>query len=222
MKIKVFTFNLFYENTYVLYDDTKECVIIDPGCSHLAENAELRGFILKEGLKPVKLLNTHCHIDHILGNRFVADTYSLPLEAHTEETDNITNADSYAMMFGMASPNSPEITKWLAEGDVVAFGHTKLEVLFAPGHSPGHIVFYNQEEKVVIGGDVLFKESIGRTDLPGGNYGILMQSIKNKLFTLPDDTVVYPGHGPSTTIGHEKKQNPYLADIVNAEKDTVS
>jgi len=215
MKIKIFTFNLFYENTYLLHDETKECVIIDPGCSNAEEYGELKQYIDKEGLTPVRLLNTHSHIDHIFGNRYVADTYSLKLEAHEKETDHIKNADSYAAMFGMPSPNTPKIEKYIVEGDVITFGTTSLEVLFAPGHSPGHVVFYNREQKVIIGGDVLFKESIGRTDLPGGDFNTLIQSIQTKLFTLDDDITVYPGHGMPTTIGYEKQYNPFIQEAVS-------
>jgi hydroxyacylglutathione hydrolase len=222
MKIKQFTFNPFFENTYLLYDETNECVIIDPGCSQIEEYNELKKFIEKEGLTPVRLLNTHSHIDHIFGNRFVADTYKLELEAHEKESDHIKNADSYAGMFGMPSPNTPAISKYINEGDAIVFGNTNLEVLFTPGHSPGHVVFYNPQQKVIIGGDVLFRESIGRTDLPGGDYNTLIQSIKNKLFVLEDDITVYPGHGMPTTIGYEKRYNPFLAEEVPFGQEAIS
>jgi hydroxyacylglutathione hydrolase len=210
MQIRVFTFNPFYENTYILFDDSKECVIIDPGCWNKEERDQLIDFVEKNDLKPVRLLNTHCHIDHIFGNTFISDKYSLPLEANKIEAENLSSADVSSAIFGVPAPKSPMIEKYLNEGDTVEFGSTSLKVLFCPGHSAGHIVFYNEEEKTVIGGDVLFRESIGRTDLPGGDFDILRRSIKEKLFTLPDDVIVFPGHGPETTIGYEKQHNPFI------------
>jgi glyoxylase-like metal-dependent hydrolase (beta-lactamase superfamily II) len=210
MQVKIFTFNPFSENTYVLYDETKECVIIDPGCSNSAEEKKLTDFIETNELKPVKLLNTHGHIDHVLGNRFVADKYNLKLEANKLEEAGILATDSYASMYGMHAPRSPKPGIYLNEGDTVKFGNTSLKVLFTPGHSAGHIVFFNEENKIIIGGDVLFRESIGRTDLPGGDYETLIKSIKEKLFVLEDAITVYPGHGPETTIGYEKLYNPFL------------
>lgn len=210
MQVKFFTFNPFSENTYILYDETKECVIIDPGCSNSAEEKQLAAFIEDNNLKPVKLLNTHGHIDHVLGNRFVAEKYNLELEAHKLEEAGILATDVYASNYGMHAPKSPTPAKYLDEGDKVKFGNTVLDILFTPGHSAGHIVFYSPEKKIIIGGDVLFRESIGRTDLPGGDYDTLIKSIKEKLFVLEDDIEVYPGHGPKTTIGYEKQYNPFL------------
>ncbi|GAA4312014.1 MBL fold metallo-hydrolase [Nibribacter koreensis] len=210
MQIKSFTFNPFSENTYVLYDATKECVVIDPGCSNAQEEKQLKDFIQTEGLKVVRLLNTHCHIDHVLGNKFVADTYGVPLEIHEDDLSVLRAVPTYSAAYGfpMYAEQLPE--KFLKEGEAVTFGDTELDVIFAPGHAPGHVVFYHEASKNLIGGDVLFQRSIGRTDLPGGNYETLIQSIKTKLFTLPDDVTVHPGHGPSTTIGEEKRHNPFL------------
>lgn len=210
MQIKSFTFNPFSENTYVLYDATKECVVIDPGCSNAQEEKELKDYIQTQGLKVVRLLNTHCHIDHVLGNKFVADNYSVPLEIHEDDLAVLRAVPTYSAAYGfpMYAEQLPE--KFLKEGQAVTFGETELDVIFAPGHAPGHVVFYHKDSKNVIGGDVLFQRSIGRTDLPGGNYDTLIQSIKTKLFTLPEDVTVHPGHGPSTTIGEEKKHNPFL------------
>ena len=213
ISIKMFTFNAFAENTYVLYDESKECVIIDPGCSHAAEEEELTAFISANGLQPVKLLNTHCHIDHILGNKYVTERYGLQLYAHRLETIVLKQADEMAYMFNMPSPNSPPISHYINEGDEITFGQSSLKVFFTPGHAPGHVVFYIEEQGIVIGGDVLFRESIGRTDLPGGSLEVLLQSIQNKLLPLGDETVVYPGHGPHTTIGYEKNYNYYLQDL---------
>lgn len=210
MKITCLTFNPFQENTYLLHDETNECVVVDPGCYEKSEREELKKFIEDNNLKVVRLLNTHCHIDHVLGNKFVADTYGVPLEIHPDDEQTLRSVPAYAPAYGfpMYAEQLPE--KFFNEGDKIRFGNTELDVLFAPGHAPGHVVFYNSKEKVVIGGDVLFQGSIGRTDLPGGNFDTLINSIRTKLFALPDEVTVYPGHGPETTIGYEKKYNPFL------------
>ncbi|MBC5993824.1 MBL fold metallo-hydrolase [Pontibacter cellulosilyticus] len=210
MKVTCLTFNQFQENTYLLHDDTKECVVVDPGCYDKHEQEELKKYIADNDLKVVRLLNTHCHIDHVLGNKFVADTYNVELEIHPEDEQTLRSVPAYAPVYGFPMYAEQLPAKYLKEGDTVKFGSTELDVIFAPGHAPGHVVFYNKEEKKVIGGDVLFQGSIGRTDLPGGDFDTLIQSIKTKLFTLPDDVTVYPGHGPETTIGYEKKYNPFL------------
>jgi hydroxyacylglutathione hydrolase len=210
MKVTCFTFNPFSENTYILSDDTKECVIIDPGCYDKAEKQQLADFVEKEDLKVVRLLNTHCHIDHVLGNKFVADTYKLGLEIHEKDLDVLRSVPAYAPNYGFPNYEEQLPASYLKDGEQIKFGNTVLDIIFAPGHAPGHVVFYNKAEKVCIGGDVLFQNSIGRTDLPGGDYDTLIQSIKTKLFTLPDDVTVYPGHGPETTIANEKKYNPFL------------
>ncbi|MEM9544542.1 MAG: MBL fold metallo-hydrolase [Bacteroidota bacterium] len=210
MQIAIFTFNPFEENTFVLYDDTKACAIIDPGCSTIEEQDQLVGFIEANGLKPTKLVNTHCHIDHVLGNRFVSEKYNLPLISHRGEEVVLSMQPQISMMYGIAYNPSPVITEFLDDGDELIFGNTSLKVLFTPGHSPASISFYNEDAKVVIGGDVLFQGSIGRTDLPGGNFDTLAKSIREKLYVLPDDVVVYSGHGPSTTIGVEKRSNPFV------------
>lgn len=211
MKVTCLTFNPFQENTYLLYDDTKECVVVDPGCYELTEQQELKRYIESNDLKVVRLLNTHCHIDHVLGNRFVADTYKVELEIHEDELQTLRSVPVYAPNYGFQMYSGIEAsTNYLKEGDTIKFGNSELQILFAPGHAPGHVVFYSETDKVCIGGDVLFKGSIGRTDLPGGDFDTLINSIRTKLFTLPDDTVVYPGHGPETTIAYEKKYNPFL------------
>ena len=212
MEVAIFTFNPFAENTYVLYDATKECVIFDPGCSNKDEQDQLVDFISANGLKPVKLVNTHCHIDHVLGNMFVSEKYGLPLISHEGEKSVLAMQPQISMMYGLPYDPSPEITQFLDDGDVLTFGNTELKVLFTPGHSPASISFYNEEAGIVIGGDVLFQGSIGRTDLPGGDFDTLAKSIKEKLYVLPDDVVVYCGHGPSTTIGVEKRTNPFVRE----------
>ncbi len=210
MKIESFTFNPFSENTYVISDSSGECVIIDPGCMNGEERAELSTYISNNGLKPVKLLNTHCHIDHVLGNKWVAQTYGLGLEMHEADLTVLHALSDVARMYGVPAEPSPEPSHFLKEKDTITFGQTTLHVLFTPGHSPGSIVFLDAEHKQLIAGDVLFYESIGRTDLPGGDHQTLLNSIREKLWPLPDETVVHPGHGPSTTIGHEKQHNPFL------------
>ena len=166
--------------------------------------------IESNNLTPVKLINTHCHIDHVLGNKFVSDKYNLPLISHEGEKEVLAMQPKVSSMYGIPYDPSPEITETLADGDVVKFGNTELTVLFTPGHSPASISFYCKEAGIVIGGDVLFQGSIGRTDLPGGNFDTLANSIRTKFYTLPDETVVFCGHGPSTTVGEEKKNNPFV------------
>ncbi|MEM1328054.1 MAG: MBL fold metallo-hydrolase [Bacteroidota bacterium] len=210
IKVAAFVFNGFSENTYLVWNDTKECVIIDPGCSNAFEQQKLTKFIEDSQLQPVRLLNTHCHIDHVLGNAFIAEKYDLELEIHQGELPVLAATPQIAMMYGVNYTPSPQPTAFLAAGDVVEFGDTKLNILFTPGHSPASVSFYCEAEKWVIGGDVLFQNSIGRTDLPGGNMATLLQSIRTKLFPLGDDVVVYSGHGNPTTIGQEKVNNPFL------------
>ena len=206
-----FTFNPFQENTYLLYDDTKECVIIDPGCYENAEKQELLNFIEKENLRPVRLLNTHCHIDHVFGNKFISETYNLPLEIHAGEVPVLDAVERVAMMYGIPYPEkSPAPGRYIEEGDGIKFGNTVLKTLFTPGHSPASISFYCAAEKFVIAGDVLFYQSIGRTDLPGGSMPVLLRSIREKIFPLGDEVKVYSGHGRATTVGEEKVHNPFL------------
>ncbi|WP_114782742.1 MBL fold metallo-hydrolase [Botryobacter ruber] len=210
MEVTCLTFNPFQENTYLLHDSTGECVVVDPGCYEKHEQAELKAYIEQHNLKVVKLLNTHCHIDHVLGNTFVADTYGVGLEIHEQDLPTLRSVPAYAPAYGFPMYSETLPSSYLKEGDPVTFGNTTLQVLFTPGHAPGHVVFYNEQEKVCIGGDVLFRQSIGRTDLPGGDFDTLLNSIRTKMFTLPEEVTVYPGHGPETTIGYEKKHNPFL------------
>ena len=211
IQIQGFTFNPFEENTYLLYDETKECVIIDPGCYNTHEQQELVDFIKSEELNPVKLLNTHCHIDHVFGNAFVAKKYNIRLEMHKEDLQVLHSLPQVSHLYGLNMEESIEPSVFLNEGDIVKFGNSSLEILFCPGHSPGSICFVSKKDKFIIGGDVLFQGSIGRTDLPGGNHEALITNIKTKLLLLDDDFAVFSGHGQETSIGFEKKHNPFLA-----------
>jgi hydroxyacylglutathione hydrolase len=213
MRIQRFEFNPLQENTYVLFDDTKECVIIDPGCYDADERDELTSFITDNNLVVKALWNTHCHIDHVLGNAFVKRTYNTKLWIHPADEPVLKAVSSYSSNYGFHQYEETSVDEYFQEGQLVSFGTQKLKVLFLPGHAPGHVGFYHEESKVVIAGDVLFYNSIGRTDLPGGNFDTLIQSIQKKLFLLPDDVTVFPGHGPETTIGYEKRTNPFCAII---------
>ena len=211
MNIKIFTFNQFFENTFIISDSTNECIIIDPGCYDKNEKQILQDYILSNNLVPTRLINTHCHIDHILGNNFVSKTWDLELEIHHKDIDLLKNSKDIADLYGFVNyEKSPITNKFLVEGDIIEFGKSKLEVLFTPGHAPGHISLYSKNENFIISGDVLFNNSIGRTDLPGGNYSTLIDTIKSKILCLDDSTVVYCGHGPSTTVGKERINNPFL------------
>jgi len=210
LTVQAFTFNPVQENTYVLYNDKSQCCIIDPGCYFASEEQELKDFIEKGNLQPVYLLNTHCHLDHIFGNRFVYKTFGLPLYLHKLEKPVLEYGPTSGQLWQMPFDNYDGELNFLDEGQVVQIGEDRLHILFTPGHSPGSISFYSQENKFIISGDVLFQGSIGRTDLPGGDFTILEESIKTKLYTLPGDVIVYPGHGDSTTIGDEMKTNPFV------------
>ncbi len=210
LNIKSFTFNPFEENTYVVSDDTLECLIIDPGCYNLEEKRELEGYIASNNLIPVKILLTHAHIDHILGNNFVSSKYNIPIQMSSIETALLLAAAEYGKMWGIAAEPSPEPVLFVEEGIKITFGKSNLRSIFTPGHSPGSFSYYHEETKNLFSGDVLFLQSIGRTDLPGGDYETLIRSIQDKIFSLDDDVTVYSGHGPTTTIGYERKNNPFL------------
>lgn len=208
--VAVFDFNLYHENTYIIYDDTGKCIIMDPGMYEEAERKVLDTYISKHNLSPQRLINTHCHIDHVLGNKYVSEKYGLDLEINEIEIPLLNEVPNYGLQFGLMPEPSPQPKYFLEDGDIVSFGDTQLKALFTPGHSPGHLCFYSEKDGFLIGGDVLFHLSIGRTDLPGGDFATLERSIREKLYVLPDDTIVYPGHGQSTTIGFEKKHNPFV------------
>jgi glyoxylase-like metal-dependent hydrolase (beta-lactamase superfamily II) len=210
IQIASFVFSPFAENTFVLYDETREAVIIDPGCYNSVERKTLQDFIQEKNLQVVKLLNTHCHLDHVFGNEFVKQTFAVQSYAHASEDFNLGILEASARMFGIARVESTRTDVYLQENEIIEFGNSALKVLFTPGHSPGHVVFYNEKQGFCINGDVLFRTSIGRTDLPGGNYQTLIHSIRNVMFALPDDTTIFTGHGEPTTIAFEKKHNPFL------------
>lgn len=211
IQIQNFVFNPFMENTYVLYDETKEAIIIDPGCYEQAEKDELTDFIETNELKVVKLINTHCHIDHVFGNAFVKKRYGVSLAIHKEDEATLKSVEVYAPAYGFQNFENTEAEEFFDEGDQIKFGNASLDIFFTPGHAPGHVVLVNQEQNICIGGDVLFDGSIGRTDLPGGDFDTLIKSIHEKVFALKDETVVYPGHGGTTTVGKEKVSNPFCA-----------
>ena len=210
MEIANFVFSPWAENTYVIFDETGDCCIVDPGCNDANERKQLSEFIESKALNPVKLVNTHCHIDHVLGNQFVAEKYGLELHAHEGEQIVLDNMVNVARMYGVSYEASPSIAVHIEPGAFFKFGNTQLEVYFTPGHSPASISFFHRETNQLIVGDVLFKGSIGRTDLPGGDHETLIRSIKEQLFPLGDEVVVYNGHGEPTTIGNERMTNPFL------------
>ncbi|HXB09601.1 MAG TPA: MBL fold metallo-hydrolase [Puia sp.] len=210
LTVKSFAFNPVQENTYVLSTEKDACCIIDPGCYFGNERTALKEYIEQQGLSPIMLLNTHCHLDHVFGNKFVHETWDLPLHLHEKEQPVLAVAPKMGQEWGMPFENYRGELIFLSPGDPLTLGDDVLEILFLPGHSPGSLGFYSAAQGFLIGGDVLFRESIGRTDLPGGDHETLLASIRRKLWLLPADTVVYPGHGEPTTIGWEKINNPFL------------
>jgi len=210
LTVKPFTFSPVQENTYVVYNESGDCGIIDPGCYFGNERNELKEFIQTTGLTPKYLLNTHCHLDHVFGNQFVTDTWGLPLHLHEKEKAVLEYAPTFGLSWGLPFDKYKGHLTFLREDDVLPLGNDRLVVLFTPGHSPGHISFFCKAQLFVLSGDVLFRQSIGRTDLPGGHHPTLINSICDKLLVLSDDVIVYPGHGPTTTIGFERINNPFL------------
>lgn len=209
--LQLFTFNDFAENTYVLYNESGLGMIIDPGCYYREEQEELNNFISEKQLTITHVLNTHCHVDHVLGNYYTTERYKAPLFIPKGEEMVLKSVKVYAPNYGFHQYHEVEPKGFITEQTRLSLGEEVIQIFSVPGHSPDHVAFYLEKEKIVIGGDVLFRESIGRTDLPGGHYDTLIKSIRTKLFVLPDDVVVYPGHGPETTIGYEKKFNPFCA-----------
>lgn len=211
MKIKKFEFNMFPVNCYVLWDETNEAVVIDPGCFYEEEKQTFKNFIQTQGLTLKHLLNTHLHLDHIFGNPFIMREYNLKAEAGQQDEFWLAQAPNQSRMFGFQINEEPvPLGKYVCDGDIIYFGNTQLEAIHVPGHSPGSMVYYCKEEACLFSGDVLFQGSIGRADLAGGNFDELREHICSRLFILPNDTKVYPGHGPSTSIGEEKSNNPFF------------
>lgn len=211
LKVKVFTFNLFSENTVIIWNEKSlEAAIIDPGNSSSEEDNELVNFISLKNLQIKYLINTHCHIDHILGCRFVKEKYNPVYYAPELDIPLLEHAQRQAQMFDIDIEQPPQPDMLITEQTQIAIGESMLKFIFTPGHTPGEYCIYLEKEKICITGDVLFNESIGRTDLWGGNFETLMNSIQEKLFLLPDDVVIYPGHGEQSTIGYEKQNNPFL------------
>ena len=211
MTVKIFTFNPFQENTYLVYDDTKEAIVIDCGCIIDYEKKAFKQYIADNELNIVKVINTHLHLDHQFGNRFLFETYNIAPVAHAEDEFLLENVKSQGAMFGIPLKEEAQtLSGYIEDNQIFTFGSTSFKALHVPGHSPGSVAFYFENENAVFVGDVLFKSSIGRTDLPKGDYATLIRSIQNRLLPLPDSTIVYSGHGPTTTIGEEKVNNPYL------------
>lgn len=211
MTIKTFIFNSFQENTYLLFDETNEAVAIDAGCLLDYEKQQLKSFIEEHKLKLKHVLNTHLHLDHQFGNKFLYNTYGLTPEANEEDEYLLENVVAQARSFGFnVDEEAQPLGRYIVDNEEIKFGNTSLKTIHVPGHSPGSIAFYSEKDGILIAGDVLFRGSIGRTDLPKGDYATLILSITKKLLPLPDSTVVYCGHGPTTTIGEEKANNPYL------------
>ena len=208
--IKKFVFNSFMVNSYILYDETGECILIDAACYEPAEQQEIRSFISDHNLTLVRNLNTHCHIDHVLGNNFIAQVYGIHPEYHENSVPFFHTLKEISSSFGYVLTQIPEPKRFLDDGETIRWGKSALKVLYTPGHAEGSVCFYNEDQGFVITGDVLFKDTIGRTDLPSGDFNQLMNSIKTKLFTLPADTIIYPGHGPETSIGYEMENNPFI------------
>ena len=211
LTIHSFQFNAFQENSYLVWDENKNCLIIDPGCYSSAEQLEFSNFIKENNLKPIALLNTHAHIDHVLGNAFVIEKFKIDYYLHKEDLTTLNAVSTYAHLYGFDGyVPSPQPTHLFENNQKLSFGNIKFTVHHTPGHAPGHVVFHFEEDQFVINGDVLFQGSFGRVDLPGGNLETLKNSIFNILFKFPDETKVFCGHGPETTIGREKKFNYIL------------
>jgi glyoxylase-like metal-dependent hydrolase (beta-lactamase superfamily II) len=211
IKVDCLVFNPFQENTYILSDETGSCVIVDPGCLEPHEQAHLSQFISERGLTPVMVLNTHLHLDHVFGNAYVVNTYDIPVYAHSGDEFFLEITQAYSRNYGIElKENPPALSGNVEEGKNITFGNSVLQVLHVPGHSPGGVAFYNEEGQFLISGDILFMGSIGRTDLMNGDYHALIEGIQEKIMKLPDGVKVYPGHGPATTIGSERKHNPFL------------
>ncbi|MEI7595998.1 MAG: MBL fold metallo-hydrolase [Bacteroidota bacterium] len=208
--LKTLIFNAFQVNNYLLFDETNECVIIDAANSDANEDAKLFRYIEENHLKPVCLLSTHAHVDHILGNKSIIEKYNIPYKIHLAGKSFLYSAVEHGEMFGFKVKPSPMPTDYIEDNDIIKFGNSEIKALYTPGHAEGSLCFYSEQEGFLISGDVLFHGSIGRTDLPTGDFDTLIKSIKEKILSLPNDTIVYPGHGPETTVAYEKENNPFF------------
>lgn len=217
MNIARLTFNPFQENTYVLWDDSGEAVIVDAGNYTDRESESLRNFIQEKGLKPVLAVNTHGHVDHMLGVLKVKEMYGVPFALHPADRFLIESAATHGAMYGFKVDAVPSVERELADGEEIVFGNTRLQVILTPGHTPGHIALYEPQSKTLLTGDTLFKESIGRTDLPGGDYGWIMKSIIDRLLPLGEEVTIHPGHGAASTLGHEMRYNPFITEVMEGD-----
>jgi len=209
MKINKFTLNPLQENTYLVTDAKKNGVLIDPGCYFQEEKEALKNFIQKENIELKAIINTHAHLDHIMGIAYIKSQFDVPLYLHKEDEITLNMGEQSAQLYGLTLfESSPQPDEWLEEGQELRFGDIQFKVLFGPGHAPGHVAFYNADENILIGGDIIFRGSYGRVDLPGGDFETLKKTINNSIFTLPEKTLIYTGHGPETTVGDEKGANP--------------
>ena len=215
LHIHHFTFNPFQENTYVVYNDQKEAFIIDPGCYTKIEQKQLLDFIQTHCLQVKGLLNTHCHLDHVFGNQLIADTFNVSATFHKNEQVVLDRLHEASSKWGIPCENYTGTINYIEHGDTILLGKDAFEILLTPGHSPGSVCFYNQEQSFMIGGDLIFKDGVGRTDLPGSNPTDLINSIKEVVLPLPENIIIYSGHGPATSIGREKSHNPFLLHILN-------
>ncbi len=217
IKVGVLPFNPFQENTIILSDESGECVIVDAGNYNPQEDAALSKYITDNGLKPVMAVNTHGHVDHMLGVNYVKETYGIPFAIHGKDKFLIDSAPTHGAIYGFKVDKVPTVDIDLEGQKELKFGNTVFQIIETPGHTPGHVAFYNSDNKLLLTGDTLFRESIGRTDLPGGDYSWIMRSILDKLIPLGDDVHFYPGHGMESTIGHESLYNPFVTEVLNHE-----
>lgn len=217
IKVAVLVFNPFQENTYIVSDDTGECIVIDAGNYSPAEDKKITDYITEKGLKPVMAVNTHGHVDHILGVQYVKETFGVPFALHGEDRFLVDSCREHGKIYGFDVKEIPAVDIDLKNEGRIKFGDTVLDVIHTPGHSPGHVCLYSPENKILFSGDTLFRESIGRTDLPGGDYSWIMKSIMQKLLPLGGDVNFYPGHGPASSIGHEMMYNPFITEVINNE-----